>query len=91
MLYYRNTFFLHVKGIFPFPDFSGIIHKVKQMLMEIYGKSYCYNAGCYSVPKTECASFFFLKKKGDISISQLQLKAYTIRQDKPQFKSMEKS
>lgn len=34
---------------------------------------------------------FFLKKKGDISISQLQLKAYTIRQDKPQFKSMEKS
>lgn len=59
--------------------------------MEIYGKSYCYNAGCYSVPKTECASFFFLKKKGDISISQLQLKAYTIRQDKPQFKSMEKS
>lgn len=61
------------------------------MLMEIYGKSYCYNAGCYSVPKTECASFFFFEKKGDISISQLQLKAYTIRQDKPQFKSMEKS
>lgn len=31
--------------------------------MEIYGKSYCYNAGCYSVPKTECASFFFEKKR----------------------------